>query len=461
MKRLSLKTRLALFYTGLMTLVLGLVLGVLFSVSSQEILTGVQNTLEERVSSSIEDVEFRQGRLEFDSELLSLENGVYLSVYQPGDFSLLYGRLPYGFAYDLAFSDGELRTVSAGEAEYYVLDLEFPVEGYGDLVLRGVVSLSDAERDFRFTLRLALILFPLLIALTALCGYLLSRRALGPVAQITQTVRNIQRERDLSKRVRLGEGRDEIYTLAQTFDSLLDQLEAGFQREKQFTSDVAHELRTPLAVALMQGEALLARQELSPEARKEVELMCRKLRSMSEMASQLLLLSRADQGRERLTLETLDLSELSQLEAEEFAEVASRRQITLEADIQPGVSVVADQTLLLRLWGNLLQNAVTYGKEGGHIWMKLTVEESWAVLRVRDDGIGISPEQLPKIWDRFFQADPSRSGASSGLGLSMVQWIAAAHGGRASAESKLGEGSVFTVRLPLSGPEEKAGRHGP
>ena len=224
MKRLSLKTRLALFYTGLMTLVLGLVLGVLFSVSSQEILTGVQNTLEERVSSSIEDVEFRQGRLEFDSELLSLENGVYLSVYQPGDFSLLYGRLPYGFAYDLAFSDGELRTVSAGEAEYYVLDLEFPVEGYGDLVLRGVVSLSDAERDFRFTLRLALILFPLLIALTALCGYLLSRRALGPVAQITQTVRNIQRERDLSKRVRLGEGRDEIYTLAQTFDSLLDQL---------------------------------------------------------------------------------------------------------------------------------------------------------------------------------------------------------------------------------------------
>ena len=189
--------------------------------------------------------------------------------------------------------------------------------------------------------------------------------------------------------------------------------------------------------------------------------MCRKLRSMSEMASQLLLLSRADQGRERLTLETLDLSELSQLEAEEFAEVASRRQIALEADIQPGVSVVADQTLLLRLWGNLLQNAVTYGKEGGHIWMKLTVEESWAVLRVQDDGIGISPEQLPKIWDRFFQADPSRSGDSSGLGLSMVQWIAAAHGGRASAESKLGEGSVFTVRLPLSGPEEKAGRHGP
>ena len=80
----------------------------------------------------MEEVEYRQGRLEFDSELLSLENGVYLSVYQPGDSSLLYGRLPYGFAYDLALSDGELRTVTAGEAEYYVLDLEFPVEGYGD-----------------------------------------------------------------------------------------------------------------------------------------------------------------------------------------------------------------------------------------------------------------------------------------------------------------------------------------
>ena len=162
MKKLSIQTRLVLFHTAAMTLVVALVLGLLFSLSSQEILTSAQATLEERVSQGVEEVEYTQGRLEFDSELLSLENGVYLSVYQPGDSSMLYGRLPYGFAYTLPLSDGELRTVTAGGTEYSVLDLQFPVEGYGTLVMRGVVSLTAAERDFRATLRLALVLLPLL-----------------------------------------------------------------------------------------------------------------------------------------------------------------------------------------------------------------------------------------------------------------------------------------------------------
>lgn len=454
MKRLSLKSRLVLLHTGLMTLVVCLVLGVLFSAGSQEILANVQGTLEERVSESIDQVEYRQGRLEFDSDLLDLEGGVYLSVYEPGESSLLYGRLPYGFAYNLPFSDGELRSVATEEAQFYVLDWEFSVDGYGDLLLRGVVSLSDAERDFRFLVRVALILLPVLLVLTAVCGYWISRRALRPVAQITQTVRNIQREKDLSKRVHLGQGRDEIYTLAQTFDQLLDQLEAGFQREKQFTSDAAHELRTPLTVALMQCEELLAREDLSQEARQQVEVIRRKVDSMAGMVSQLLLLSRADQGRAQLHWEDLDLSELSTLEAEEFSEVAARRGMTLHADIQPGIWVRGDQTLLLRLWSNLLQNAVTYGRENGGIWMGLQAREGKIVLQVQDDGPGIAPEHLEKIWDRFYQADPARGGDSSGLGLSMVRWIAQAHGGTARVESQPGQGAVFTVELP--GTEESS-----
>ena len=455
MKGLSLKSRLVLLYTASMALVVCLMLALLFSAGSREIVLGVQGTLEERVSEAMGQVEYRQGRLEFDSDLLDLENGVYLSVYEPGSPSLLYGRLPYGFDYDLGLSSGELRSVTAGETRYYVLDLAFPVEGYGELVVRGVASLSDAERDFRFMLRLALILFPALILLTAVCGYLLSRRALRPVAQVTRTVQDIRREKDLSRRVRLGEGRDEIYTLAQTFDSLLDVIEEGVRREKQFASDVAHELRTPLSVVQLRCEELLSQEGLPQGARQEAEAIAQKAAAMGEMVSQLLLLSRADQGRARLSLERLDLSELSLLEAEEFGEIAGERGISLKADIRPRVQVTGDQTLLLRLWGNLLQNAVAYGREGGHIWMGLEESAGWAVLTVRDDGTGIAPEDLPKIWDRFFQVDPSRSGDSSGLGLSMVQWIAQAHGGSASAESRLGEGSLFTVRIPLGGPGGK------
>ena len=177
MKRMTLKTRLVLLHTAMMTVVVCGVLAVLFSAGFREILTNVRGTLETRVSRSVEDVEYNNGRLEFDSELLALDNGVYLSVYEPDSPDLLYGRLPYGFTYDLPFSDGALRTVTAGDTEYCVLDIEFPVEGYHDLVLRGIVSVSDAERDFRYTLRLALILSPALVLLTAVCGYLLSRRA--------------------------------------------------------------------------------------------------------------------------------------------------------------------------------------------------------------------------------------------------------------------------------------------
>ena len=142
MKRMTLKTRLVLLHTAMMTVVVCGVLAVLFSAGFREILTNVRGTLETRVSRSIEDVEYNNGRLEFDSELLALDNGVYLSVYEPDSPEMLYGRLPYGFTYDLPFSDGALRTVTAGNTEYCVLDIEFPVEGYHDLVLRGIISVS-------------------------------------------------------------------------------------------------------------------------------------------------------------------------------------------------------------------------------------------------------------------------------------------------------------------------------
>ena len=151
-------------------------------------------------------------------------------------------------------------------------------------------------------------------------------------------------------------------------------------------------------------------------------------------------------------MEDLDFSELSQLEAEEFTQVAAEREITLIPQIQEGIHLTGDQTLLLRLWGNLLQNAVTYGKRDGHIWMTLSRQGDQVQLSVRDDGIGIAPEDLPRIWDRFYQADPSRTSDNSGLGLSMVRWIAQAHGGDVTAESTLGEGSRFTVTLPVRQP---------
>ena len=142
------------------------------------------------------------------------------------------------------FRDGRVRRQKAGSVEYYVLDMSYAPEENVNLMVRGIISITDAEESFRITLRLALICLPLLVVLTAVLGYFMTRRTLRPVAHITETVRAIREEEDLSRRIGLGEGRDEIYRLASTFDSLLEQIEDSMNREKQFTSDVSHELRT-------------------------------------------------------------------------------------------------------------------------------------------------------------------------------------------------------------------------
>lgn len=447
MKQLSLKAKLTLLYSVIMVVIFSITLGILFYFSSNEILTSTRSMLEERVSSSFDSVEYRNDRLEYDNDLLEIQDGVYLSVYDR-DGQMLYGKIPYDFDAALPVEEGNVRRIDTDGVDFFVLDMSFPVENYGTLQMRGIVSITDAESSFRFIMQLALILFPLLIVFSAIAGYLMSRRALSPVEKITQTVRNIQQENDLSRRVHLKQGSAEIYTLAETFDSMLDTIEAGLKRERQFSSDVSHELRTPLSVLQMQCDAMLERDDLDDQTRTQIEVLQRKIKNLSSMISQLLLLSRADRGQEKLQKEDLDLSELAEMLTEEYEEIAAERHLTLQADIQPDIHMYADQTLMIRLFANLLQNAVTYNRERGTITLTLKQEDD-IILTVQDTGIGISEEHLPHIWERFYQADPSRSDTeSSGLGLSMVKWIVEAHQGTITVSSKVDEGTTFTCVFP-------------
>lgn len=447
MRHFSLKLKLTLLHTLLMTLLVCGVLAVLFSVSNQEILSNVQGELTGRVEESFEEIRFREGRLVFDRDLLETEDGVYLSVYDTGG-NFLYGKTPYGFENPPYLQDGNLRKYTAQSVRYYVFDLAGTVDGYGELLVRGIASITSAEESVWMMLRLSLLLLPLFVVLTGILTWFMTRHTLKPVSRITKTVQEIRREADLSRRIALGAGKDEIYELAATFDQLLEQVETVLSRERQFTSDVSHELRTPVAVVMMQCEALLE-EELPSESRREVETIYRKVRYLSQMISQLLLLSRADQGREKLVMEQLDLSALTEMAADEARERAAVRGITVEAQVEQGIFFCGDETLLIRLWMNLLNNAIAYGREKGHIRVRLFRENGAIAGWVEDDGIGISQEDLPKIWGRFYQADPSRTdGESAGLGLSMVRWIVQAHGGAVHAESVQGKGSRFIFTFP-------------
>lgn len=449
MKRWSIKGKLTVLYACFMTLLTCAALGILFSLSNQEILSSVQSELKDAVQESMDAIEGENGGLDIDSDFFSLENGVYLSLYtEDGEF--LYGRLPRGFDERPAFMDDRLQSVGGSKEKWYVFDLSHEVEDYGVVYVRGITSVTKAENSMRVTLRFAMILLPLLVVVTVIIGYRFTRRAFLPVKRMTDTVRAIQEGTDLSRRIHLPPGRDEISYLAGTFDHMLERLETSFGRERQFTSDVSHELRTPVTVMLMQCDELLGDETLSEEQRRQVQVIRRKAAEMSAMISQLLLLSRADQGRQNLQKEFLNISELTEMAAEEQVLFAAEKNIAVETDIRENIQAWVDESFYIRLLVNLISNAVYYGKEGGYVKISLFKTEDEAVLRVSDNGIGISREALPHIWKRFYRADTARSDSShSGLGLSMVKWIAEAHGGGIEAESEAGKGSVFTCRLPL------------
>lgn len=451
MRHFSLKTKLTALYTLLMTSVVCMIFAILFSFSNNEILTGVGSQLEERVADALDEIQYDGEHLEIDSDFLELENGIYLSLYGT-DGSFLYGKIPYGFDNSAPFEDGNVRKVKNGDTQYYILDRIFQISGYGVVDIRGVASITAAEKSFLLTVRLSLILLPLIVIITAILGYFMTKRTLRPVDQMTRTVQAIQTDGDLSRRVSLGKGNDEIYRLASTFDNMLAQIEDSMLRERQFTSDVAHELRTPLSTMTLLCDDLLTHEPLDPSVQDELLLLQKKISGLSHMVSQLLILSRVDQGRAKLDSESLNLSELAQMACEEAKEYASKKQITMEYQIAPQLYMVGDETLLIRFFMNLLNNAVSYGKENGHIWVTLQQDTEAPHLikgSVKDDGIGIREDDLPHIWERFYQADPSRTESeNSGLGLSMVDWIVKAHHGKITVESTFGEESIFTFCFP-------------
>lgn len=466
MKRISLKLKLTLLYTFFMAMLTCAALAILFSLSSREILSSVQSRLEHRVQESVDDLDYDDGELEVGSDFYSVTRDVYLSLYD-SEMYFLYGKIPQGFDQQPELAEGVTRTVRDGARSWYVYDLSFRLTSDYTVYVRGITSVADAEESFTVTLRFAVILLPLMVLATAVIGYRFTRRTLLPVRRITSTVREIRADADLSRRIGLADpgrgadkkraNRDEIYTLAATFDDMLGELEKVFDREKRFTSDVSHELRTPVGVILAQCGEMLRDPTLSEEHQAEVRLIQRKAKSMADMISQLLFLSRADQGRQPLSRELIDLSGLTEMTVEEGQLLADsqERGIRIEAEIEPGIEAWADETLYIRMLVNLISNAVRYSYDNGIVTVSLKREGENAVGTVRDQGTGIPADSLPHIWERFYRADGSRTGENhSGLGLSMVKWIAEAHGGSVSVESRPGEGSTFTFRLPAGKSEE-------
>ncbi|MDR2493115.1 MAG: HAMP domain-containing histidine kinase [Coriobacteriales bacterium] len=448
MNKLPIKIKISLLFTALMTIIVVAAFVVLLLVGERLAINATQDDLVRLVTESRTDIEYEYGVLDFDDDLKFYENGVSLSVYNAAG-QLLYGRQPVGLTpSDLPLAHAEMRIVGEGPARYCVYDMHYQQEGYGSLWVRGVLPTDSTNTAFVALMRLTAVILPILIVIGAISSYFVARSALKPVRRITQTAGNIADGGDLSQRISLGDGKDEIYALAATFDHMLDRLQHAFDKERQFTSDASHELRTPVSVIIAQCELALSSIESVDELYDALESVLEQARQVSTLIAHLLAFARADSNGASAHMETVNISELARSAAEQASEIAQVSGITLEADIEPGLKVFGDETLLVRMMWNLLENSVKYGNMNGVTTFMLRSDKDHIVGTVTDNGIGVAEEHLDKIWERFYRVDQSRSTDGFGLGLPMARYIAKAHGGSILATSTPGLGSVFTFKLP-------------
>ena len=444
MRFLTIKTRVTIYFTLMMLLIVGLVIGVIL-IAGRGVISGTaEGTLLDVVHDEIDDVEFDDGYLDLD-ELDFYRHNVYVQVYDASGL-LLGGAGPSDFDGAAEFHNGEIRSVSVDNQPWLVYDL-YLADSNGGVWLRGITSADNNFSAARVITILALIILPVLVVITAVIGWLIARHAFKPVRQITDTVDAINDGDDLTARIGLHRGRDEIHRLAATFDSMFDRLELSFNAEKRFASDASHELRTPVSIILAECEYARANAHTVEDYQESLDVVERQGRRMSGLINQLLNITRMDQGTQAISREEADFSELVDVVTDEAVR-ASGKDFTVEKHIEPGVTANIDVGLMSRLVQNLVENACKYTPDGGKITVSLHAAGGRATLTVSDTGIGIAKRDLGHIWERFWQADSSRGvDRGSGLGLAMVKQIADAHGGKLSVESEPGQGSSFSYSM--------------
>lgn len=404
--------------------------------------------LVEVVIDNANDVEFDRGTFEWD-DLTVYKRGVYCSFYNTnGELLLSADKEDMDFS-DVEFRANKIRTVTSGGKEYYLYDMFVDMEVSG-LWIRGVV-LTDSHVGITNTiLRLTVIILPLILLVTFLGALWISTRTFRPIEKIVATANSINDADDLTDRINLKHGPKEMKELAGAFDRMFERLEKLFEAERQFTSDASHELRTPTAIILAECDRAKRKERTVEEYRETIDHIDDQGKKMSLLIDELLGITRLQQGTERYPLSRGNLSEFIAMTAEEFVP-ADDRGIRMETETEKGLECNFNASLISRAVFNLLQNAYKYGKENGYVRLTLERDGSDAVIRVRDNGIGIAEEDLDKIWQRFWQADSSRGiEGGNGLGLAMVKEIADVHGGSVAVQSVPGEGSVFELRLPLA-----------
>lgn len=463
---MSIRTKLAIWYGALVTAILVLLSGVYFEgykrmlqnqkdYSIQVVADILDSSIPRKIPSK-ETAEKAVARIIHDYPDI-VWKGILIEVYDSSR-SILFSssrseteRLPV--------TDTMWRKALRGETDLATLSLRRgmapmrilakPVLNRNDLLYLIQVgsSMQNIESTLAHFLWLNLLFIPTAALLVAAGGWLLTRRALKPLGSVIKTAHRIS-SGDLRHRIEATETSEELRELATALNQMIARLEASFEQIRDFSDNVSHELRIPLAILKGQTELSLRRSRSEEEYRKVLESNLEEIERMKNIVDRLLFLSRADRGEIKLNFTRVDLSSLMENVLSQFRVPAQEKGIQTALKMNGPVTIIGDDLLLRELLLNLVQNAITYTPQAGEVTLSLEKENDLVKISVTDSGCGIPESEIPRIFDRFYQVDPSRASQGSGLGLSICKWIVDAHQGMMDVESQVGQGSRFTVSFP-------------
>jgi signal transduction histidine kinase len=340
----------------------------------------------------------------------------------------------------------ELTLDDLGVLIYYDEPIYFKDEIVGWLRLnRSISHITNTLFNIRVVIFTAT---PIYILFATLSSLFLTSRALTPIDSITKTA-NIIEKGDLSKRITMPKVNDEVGRLARTFNKMIERIENSFSKEKRFTSDASHELKTPISIISATAEQALKKGRNTKDYKNALTNIIDESKKVSYLISQLLFLARSDEGKEILNLEYIDLTLIAESVVGQLKEMAEKKEIKISIELEHDFKLESDQTLMTILFLNIIENSIKYNKTGGFLNISLHKEENDIKIIFEDNGIGISTEDLPYIFDRFYQVSRSRTGRGSGLGLAITKEIIELHNGEINVDSLLGKGTRLEISLPL------------
>ena len=437
----STKRNFILVITLITIISVGLMIGVYFSGRSV-----FSKQIEDRLLSAVTDMsqKLKESSGMETEDMVYKVGDVYISVYADGgDF--INGVIPSEDISNINFSEGVIKHEKVDGEAYLIYDLEVTFVNRSPLIVRGVASAQQS------TISTILMLFIIATLILTVCSvlalYFSIKKARQPIRAMANEIDKVEHSSDLSHRVELVTNDKEIQNLCNSYNEMLDRIEILFKNQERFTGDVSHELRSPLTVILAESEFGYEEAKTIEDKDASLKVIHRQTRRITDMVNQMLEFSRV------ASIVSVDLKEnnLSQIVSDlARSKENNDKNISIHTGIEPQIFVKTDETLCSRMITNIIDNAVKYGKQGGNIYITLNKINNLVELKITDDGIGMSSEALPHIFDRMYQAQKSRTaGNGLGLGLSFVKEISRLLQVEISVESKPNEGTTFILKFRI------------